>query len=176
MYFLHKRTLLSTALLMAFSMAHAADPVGVWIEGTLNADENFININVDEAALVSGWSATTTAGVYVGTNTQAIFSGDTTKVAIQNQLTDKQTSGFAIQGGATVAFSAKDTIIDVKSLGSSGKFGFGLIIEDAGSSAIFDGNNVSITTQQDNHTAQSFSVFGGTSASFNNVGDVYIEA
>lgn len=84
------------------------------------------------------------SGVGLSGNKEITFLGQYTNVIISNQETE-ETAGIVLNNGATAYFNADNTVIDVKSVGSSGKWGFGLLVNGLnGSKAVFNGKNVTI--------------------------------
>lgn len=162
--------------LLSMSPLAVASTTSVWIEAQKQNQNTFNDIEVNSAPFVEEWSQKTSAGVLVkGSGDNINFSGDKFIVNINDKNT-KQTSGVAVNNGATVTIDAKNTEIDVSSIGSSGNWGFGLIVEGEGSDVTFSGENVRISNYQDAYTAQTLTTAAGSSIVFNNSGDVTVES
>lgn len=122
-------------------------------------------------------------GIYIGEGSSGRFGGERLEVRFD---TDDKTHEFAgIQvngqptGNASAIFDSDQTIIDVSGSVSSGKWGFGLLVNGAGTntaSAKFTGGDVFISTTTEDYTSQSLTVSFNASLDFSNNGNVEIHA
>ena len=132
----------------------------------LNADENELNkINGGIAA------------VFVTNNGKAVFDGSKTEIIADTQAADS-VIGVIVNKGANATFSADETIISSAALGSSGKWGYGLLVNgaDNGGHVTFNGGNVSISNYTKDYTSQTLTAKKGSTIDFNNSGDVEVKA
>lgn len=111
----------------------------------LNADENEINkINGGIAA------------VFVTNNGKAVFNGNKTEIIVDTQAADS-VIGVIVNKGANATFSADETVISSSGIGSSGNWGYGLLVNGAdgnGGHVVFNGDNVSISNYNRDYTSQ----------------------
>ena len=115
-------------------------------------------------------------GICVGDGASGYFGGDELNVVIDTQSTGSVV-GVHLFNGSEAHFSSDRTVIDTKALGSSGKWGFGLLVNGTeGSKAVFDGGDVSISNYTQNYTSQTLTVKERSTIEFNNTGDVLVEA
>lgn len=115
------------------------------------------------------------AAVYIGNGSRATFDGDKTEINIvSTALNDPR--GVWLQNSSNVEFNAKETFIDVKGVGGSSKWGFGLLLNGTGNSALFNGNKVTIKNYQDKYTSQTVTAKADSKIVFNNTGSVVISA
>lgn len=171
-----KLSIVASAIACVFSVpAMSATPSGVWIKGDNVEQTVFKDIYVDDSNFVQDWSTKTTAGIYVGSDTKAIFSGGLSEIKIIDEKVT-QTAGVAVQGGGVANFEADETNISVSSKGTSLRWGFAVIAEGEGSTINFIGNNVAIYGKQSDYTSQTLTAGAGATINFDNAGDVVIES
>lgn len=117
------------------------------------------------------------SAVYVTNNAKAVFDGEKTEIIADTESTGAVV-GVRVNNGGTVTFSADDTIISSSAVGSSGKWGFGLLVngKTTGGQVVFDGGNVSISNYNKNYTSQTLTAKKGSTIDFNNTGDVTIKS
>lgn len=112
-------------------------------------------------------------GITVNNGGTAKFTGDYTDIIIDSASTGS-VAGIQISN-SNAEFNAKNTNIDVSAIGSSGKWGFGLLVNgDSGSKVKFNGENVNISNYNRDYTSQTLTAKSGSSIDFNNSGDVKI--
>lgn len=141
----------------------------VFLDGNQSLEAK--NIKVTDAINYNGSSYY--KGIALNDGTTANFTGDRTDIIIDSESTGSVVGVQVFNGNAT--FSAKDTNIDVKAIGSSGKWGFGLLVNGtSGSKVIFNGENVNISNYNRDYTSQTLTAKSGSSIDFNNSGDVKI--
>ena len=129
------------------------------------------NQTVNQAKFQSGLFG----GIGLSENKTLTLTGDFTNIALKNEET-ASTVGVIVRYGSTVNFNADNTTIDVTSVGSSGYWGYGLLVNGPDSKAYFNGKSVSIKNYQDAYTSQTLTVKETNVIEFNNSGDVYISA
>lgn len=117
------------------------------------------------------------SAVYVTNNASAVFDGEKTEIIADTESTEAVV-GVRVNNGGTVTFSADDTIISSSAVGSSSKWGFGLLVngKTTGGHVVFDGGNVSISNYNQNYTSQTLTAKEGSTIDFNNTGDVTIKS
>lgn len=117
------------------------------------------------------------SAVYVTNNANAVFDGEKIEIIADTESTGAVV-GVRVNNGGTVTFSADDTIISSSAVGSSGKWGFGLLVngKTTGGHVVFDGGNVSISNYNQNYTSQTLTAKEGSTIDFNNTGDVTIKS
>lgn len=117
------------------------------------------------------------SAVYVTNNANAVFDGEKTKIIADTESTGAVV-GVRVNNGGTVTFSADDTIISSSAVGSSSKWGFGLLVngKTTGGHVVFDGGNVSISNYNQNYTSQTLTAKKGSTINFKNTGDVTIKS
>ena len=122
-------------------------------------------------------------GVYIGAGANGVFGGEIFEVRFDVDDEEHEFAGVQINGqetgDASAVFSSDKTNIEVSGPGSSGKWGFGLLVNGTGentASAKFTGGDVYISTTTDNYTAQSATVKPNAVLDFSNSGDVEIHA
>ena len=117
------------------------------------------------------------SAVYVTNNAKAVFDGEKTEIIADTESTGAVV-GVRVNNGGTVTFSADDTIISSSAVGSSGKWGFGLLVngETTGGQVVFNGGNVSISNYNRDYTSQTLTAKKGSTIDFNNKGDVTIKS
>lgn len=136
------------------------------------------NLKVDQA----GYQETSTRneGVYIGDGSSAVFGGDYFEVSFSADDPTHEFAGVQVngQGNETKAiFASQSTVIDVKGPVSSGKWGFGLLVNGTGNaSAEFTGGDVFIRSTTEDYTSQTLTVKAGNSIHFNNTGDITVES
>lgn len=141
----------------------------VFLDGNQSLEAK--NIKVTDAINYNGSSYY--KGIALNDGTTANFTGDRTDIIIDSESTGSVVGVQVFNGNAT--FSAKDTNIDVKAIGSSGKWGFGLLVNgDSGSKVIFNGENVNISNYNRDYTSQTLTAKSGSSIDFNNSGSVKV--
>lgn len=142
----------------------------IYVDGatqTLEAN----NIKVTNAINYNGSSYY--KGITVNNGGTAKFTGDYTDIIIDSASTGS-VAGIQISN-SNAEFNAKNTNIDVSAIGSSGKWGFGLLVNgDSGSKVKFNGENVNISNYNRDYTSQTLTAKSGSSIDFNNSGDVKI--
>ena len=125
-------------------------------------------------------NSTRNEGIYIGNGSSGYFGGDYLEVNFYEADTEHEFAGVQVngQGDETKAiFSAKSTVIDVEGPVSSGKWGFGLLVNGTGNaSAEFTGGDVWIKATTENYTSQTLTVKSGNSIEFNNTGNVTVES
>lgn len=115
-------------------------------------------------------------GICIGNGASASFGGNELNVAIDTESTGSVV-GVHVFNGAEAYFSANRTVIDTSAAGSSGKWGFGLLVNGlTGSKAVFDGGDVVIRNFTKNYTSQTLTVKEQSSIVFNNTGDILVES
>lgn len=116
-------------------------------------------------------------GVYVYEGGEASFGGDFFNVEFEATDGTHEFAGVQVNGNAFAEFSSQSVNIDVEGPVSSGKWGFGLLVNGTGgASAHFTGGDVRVSTTTTNYTSQSVTVKAGSKIQFDNAGDVTIEA
>lgn len=141
----------------------------VFLDGNQSLEAK--NIKVTDAINYNGSSYY--KGIALNDGTTANFTGDRTDIIIDSESTGSVVGVQVFNGNAT--FSAKDTNIDVKAIGSSGKWGFGLLVNGtSGSKVIFNGENVNISNYNRDYTSQTLTAKSGSSIDFNNSGSVKV--
>lgn len=116
------------------------------------------------------------SAVYVTNNAKAVFDGEKTEIIADTESTGAVV-GVRVNNGGTVTFSADDTIISSSAVGSSHKWGFGLLVNgETGGQVVFDGGNVSISNYNKNYTSQTLTAKKGSTIDFKNTGDVTIKS
>lgn len=133
---------------------------------SLNVDKNNIHKDTNYES-----------AVYVTNNGNAVFGGEKTEIIADTESTGAVV-GVRVNNGGTVTFRAKDTIISSSAIGSSGKWGFGLLVngQTTGGHVVFDGGNVSISNYNQNYTSQTLTAKERSTIDFNNTGDVTIKS
>ncbi|MDM8109386.1 autotransporter domain-containing protein [Phascolarctobacterium faecium] len=117
------------------------------------------------------------SAVYVTNNAKAVFDGEKTEIIADTESTGAVV-GVRVNNGGTVTFSADDTIISSSAVGSSGKWGYGLLVngKTTGGQVVFNGGNVSISNYNKYYTSQTLTAKKGSTIDFNNKGDVTIKS
>lgn len=133
----------------------------------LNADENGLNkINGGIAA------------VFVTNNGKAVFNGNKTEIIADTQASDS-VIGVIVNKGANATFSADETVISSSGIGSSGNWGYGLLVNaavDKGGHVVFNGDNVTISNYNRDYTSQTLTAKQGSTIDFNNSGNVVVKS
>ena len=101
------------------------------------------------------------------------FNGAQTTIRNGSTTTGKNYGVYL--DNAEAVFAADSTQIDVKGIGSSGNWGYGIDLWN-GAKASFTGGAVSISDYQKDYTAQTVTVRKGSSLELKNSGDVMIKA
>lgn len=116
------------------------------------------------------------SAVYVTNNAKAVFDGEKTEIIADTESTGAVV-GVRVNNGGKVTFSADDTIISSSAVGSSHKWGFGLLVNgETGGYVVFNGGNVSILNYNQDYTSQTLTAKKGSTIDFNNKGDVTIKS
>lgn len=186
-----KKTLLAVAVLMAFTnLAGAAstDYSNQVVNTGISVIENGNSISGDNLQ-VTGCSYVDTAmrndGIYIGKGSSGHFGGDFLEVKFNSNDTEHEFAGIQVNGregaqeSATAVFDSERTVIDVSGKVGSGKWGFGLLVNGAGTetaSAKFTGGSVFVSTTAEDYTSQSVTVKGNATLDFSNHGDVEIHS
>lgn len=157
------------------TLDHGIDVIGAGI--SISGD----NLTITGSSLVS--SSNRNEGIYIGAGSTGHFGGDKLEVKFTASDTTHEFAGIQVNGqttgDASAVFDAAETIIDVSGPVSSGKWGFGLLVNGLGTntaSATFTGGNVSVKTTTETYTSQSVTVKANASLDFSNSGDVTVEA
>ena len=133
----------------------------------LNADENGLNkINGGIAA------------VFVTNNGKAVFNGNKTEIIADTQASDS-VIGVIVNKGANATFSADETVISSSGIGSSGNWGYGLLVNGdvgKGGHVVFNGDNVTISNYNRDYTSQTLTAKQGSTIDFNNSGNVVVKS
>ncbi len=133
----------------------------------LNADENGLNkINGGIAA------------VFVTNNGKAVFNGNKTEIIADTQASDS-VIGVIVNKGANATFSADETVISSSGIGSSGNWGYGLLVNGdvgKGGHVVFNGDNVTIYNYNRDYTSQTLTAKQGSTIDFNNSGNVVVKS
>lgn len=147
---------------------------GILYLDTANQSVEAKNLKVNNGALYNTTSVWRGIDLYKGAI--GIFTGDELSVDTNTLDTDfvNHAVGIHVRNGSKAEFNAKNTNINVKNNGSSGKWGFGLLLENDANSAVFNGENVNIYTYTDKYTSQTLTAKATSSIDFNNSGDVKI--
>ncbi len=144
----------------------------VYLEST-SQNLNASNIKVTDAVKLADSSYY--KGIGLSSGAKAHFTGDYTDISIDSESTGSVVGIQVHDGSAT--FSASETNIDVRAVGSSGNWGFGLLVNGAnGGHVVFDGGNVNISNYNEKYTAQTLTAKAGSTIDFNNTGDITIKA
>lgn len=186
-----KPTHLAAALCLAFSVsqpswAAVVDYSDQTLDHGLEAIGEGNGISADNL-VINGSSLFETPnrneGVYIGAGASGEFGGEVFEVRFDTDDEAHEFAGVQVNGqetgDASAVFSADSTVIDVSGSVSSGKWGFGLLVNGLGentASAKFTGGDVYISTTTDNYTAQSATVKANATLDFSNSGDVEIHA
>lgn len=144
----------------------------VYLEST-SQNLNASNIKVTDAVKLADSSYY--KGIGLSSGATAHFTGDYTDISIDSESTGSVVGIQVHDGSAT--FSASETNIDVRAVGSSGNWGFGLLVNGAnGGHVVFDGGNVNISNYNEKYTSQTLTAKAGSTIDFNNTGDITIKA
>lgn len=147
---------------------------GILYLDTANQSIEGKNLKVNNGALYN--TTNVWRGIDLNNGAIGIFTGDELSVDTNTLDTDfvNHAVGIHVRNGSKAEFNAKNTNINVKNIGSSGKWGFGLLLENGANSAVFNGENVNIYTYTDKYTSQTLTAKATSSIDFNNSGDVKI--
>ncbi len=122
-------------------------------------------------------------GIYIGAGSTGTFGGDRLEVRFDTDDATHEFAGIQINGqttgNASAVFDSDQTVIVVSGPGNSLKWGFGLLVNGAGTntaSARFTGGDVFISTTTEDYTAQSATVKANATLDFSNNGNVEIHA
>lgn len=122
-------------------------------------------------------------GIYIGAGSTGTFGGDRLEVRFDTDDATHEFAGIQINGqttgNASAVFDSDQTVIVVSGPGNSLKWGFGLLVNGAGTntaSARFTGGDVFISTTTEDYTAQSTTVKANATLDFSNNGNVEIHA
>lgn len=132
------------------------------------------NLTVTDVDVAGG--STRYKGVSLNGGAEAVFSGEKTEIIINSDIDTAEVAGIQLFNGAKATFSAQQTTIDVSSIGKSGCWGFGLLLNGTGNTAVFDGGDVAIKNYQEKYTSQTVTAKADSSIEFNNTGNVVISA
>lgn len=139
------------------------------------------NLTITGSSLVS--ASNRNEGIYIGAGSTGTFGGDSLEIRFDTDDTEHEFAGIQINGqktgDASAIFDSDQTIIDVSGSVSSGKWGFGLLVNGDGTntaSAKFTGGDVFISTTTEDYTSQSLTVSFNASLDFSNNGNVEIHA
>lgn len=144
----------------------------VYLEST-SQNLNASNIKVTDAVKLADSSYY--KGIGLSSGATAHFTGDYTDISIDSESTGSVVGIQVHDGSAT--FSTSETNIDVRAVGSSGNWGFGLLVNGAnGGHVVFDGGNVNISNYNEKYTSQTLTAKAGSTIDFNNTGDITIKA
>lgn len=132
------------------------------------------NLTVTDVDVAGG--STRYKGVSLNGGAEAVFSGEKTEIIINSDIDTAEVAGIQLFNGAKATFSAQQTTIDVSSIGKSGCWGFGLLLNGTGNTAVFDGGDVTIKNYQEKYTSQTVTAKADSSIEFNNTGNVVISA
>lgn len=186
-----KKTILATAVLMAFAniaSATATDYSNQTLDTAIHVIGDGNSISGDNVKVVGSELVTVldrNEGIYVGKGSSAHFGGEYLEVKFHTDDTAHEFAGIQVngqaesQGPATAVFDSDKTVIDVSGKVASGKWGFGLLVNGAGTntaSAKFTGGSVFVKTTTEAYTSQSVTVKSNATLDFSNKGDVEIHA
>ena len=117
-------------------------------------------------------------GLYLGqVGTNVKFDGTKTELTLESTEANHSYVAAQIKTGSSVEFAARNTVIDSRGLGGSGRWGFGLLVNGGeNSTARFTGDDVSIRTYTEKYTAQTLTVKGDSLIEFSNSGNVSVVA
>ncbi len=152
--------------------------------GTITADGGATGpaVSVDNAtvtlegkgiSLASASSAGVSKTVEATRGATLSFNGAQTTIRNESTTTGKNYGVYL--DNAEAVFAADSTQIDVKGIGSSGNWGYGIDLWN-GAKASFTGGAVSISDYQKDYTAQTVTVRKDSSLELKNSGDVMIKA
>ena len=181
----HKKSLVLclSAALLGFTNVSIAEDFNFSNETV----ENGIRVSEDDTLKANNLAVTGTGfmpdptnrneGIFIGNGASASFSGDFLNVTFtENPDPQYEFAGIQVNGdGSNATFDSETTIIDVSGTVTSGKWGFGLLVNGSGNaSATFTGKDVVIKTATEGYTSQTLTVKAGNTISFNNTGNIEI--
>ena len=139
------------------------------------------NLTITGSSLVD--ASDRNEGIYIGAGSTGTFGGDRLEVRFDTDDATHEFAGIQINGqttgNASAVFDSDQTVIVVSGPGNSLKWGFGLLVNGAGTntaSARFTGGDVFISTTTEDYTAQSATVKANATLDFSNNGNVEIHA
>lgn len=139
------------------------------------------NLSITGASYES--NSTRNEGIYIGAGSSGQFGGEKLEIRFDEDDTSHEFAGIQVNGqetgDASAVFASENTVIDVSGPVSSGKWGFGLLVNGAGTntaSVKFTGGDVFIRTTTENYTAQTATVKANATLDFSNAGNVEIHA
>lgn len=157
------------------TLDHGIDVIGA--ENNITAD----NLVISGSSYIT--SSERNEGIYIGAGSSGTFGGNRLEVRFDTDDSAHEFAGIQINGqttgNASAIFDSDETVIIVSGPGNSLKWGFGLLVNGAGTdsaSAKFTGGNVLIKTTTEKYTAQSVTVKANASLDFSNNGNVEIHA
>lgn len=149
------------------------------VNGVIYLENEKQNLVADDLTVTNAALAGTSArykGVSLNDGAEAKFTGEKTTISIDSNIASAEVAGIQLFNGTKATFSADETVIDVKSIGKSGCWGFGILLNGKGNTAIFDGGDVTIKNYQEKYTSQTVTAKSESTIAFNNIGDIVISA
>lgn len=157
------------------TLDHGIDVIGA--ENNITAD----NLVISGSSYIT--SSERNEGIYIGAGSSGTFGGNRLEVRFDTDDSAHEFAGIQINGqttgNASAVFDSDQTVIVVSGPGNSLKWGFGLLVNGAGTntaSARFTGGDVFISTTTEDYTAQSATVKANATLDFSNNGNVEIHA